>query len=135
MGRYGDTGGASRFFYVAKASKAEREAGLDHLPVRTGGELTDRVDGSDGLNSPRAGAGRGGGRRNHHPTVKPIALMRYLVRLVTPTGGIVLDPFCGSGSTIAAAVLEGFNAVGIELDPDYADIARARVAHHSKATP
>ena len=124
-----DTGGASRFFYTAKASKAEREAGLDHLPVRSGGELTDRVDGSDGLNSPRAGAGRGGGRRNHHPTVKPIALMRYLVRLITPPGGIVLDPFAGSGSTIAAAVLEGFSALGMELSEDYAQIARARVAH------
>jgi hypothetical protein len=125
----GDTGGASRFFYTAKASKSEREAGLDHLPVRSGGELTDRTDGSDGLNSPRAGAGRGGGRRNHHPTVKPIALMRYLVRLITPPGGIVLDPFAGSGSTIAAAVLEGFSALGIELSAEYADIARARVAH------
>lgn len=132
---HGDTGGASRFFYVAKASKAEREAGLGHLPLRTGGELTDRVDGSQGLESPRAGAGRGGGRRNHHPTVKPIALMRYLVRLITPPGGIVLDPFCGSGSTIAAAVLEGFSAIGIDLDPEYCNIARARVAHWEKTTP
>jgi hypothetical protein len=132
---YGGSGGASRFFYVAKASKAEREAGLGHLPLRTGGELTDRTDGSQGLESPRAGAGRGGGRRNHHPTVKPIALMRYLVRLITPPGGVVLDPFCGSGSTIAAAVLEGFNAVGIDLDPEYVEIARARVAHHEKERP
>lgn len=123
---------ACRFSYTAKASKSEREAGLDHLPVRSGGELTDRTDGSDGLNSPRAGAGRGGGRRNHHPCVKPIALMRYLVRLITPPGGIVLDPFAGSGSTIAAAVLEGFNGLGLELDQEYANIARARVAHWEK---
>lgn len=126
----GDTGGASRFFYVAKASPSEREAGLDHLPVRSGGELTDREDGSDGLNSPRAGAGRGGGRRNHHPTVKPIELMRYLIRLITPPGGIVLDPFAGSGTTGVAAALEGFDFLGFELMADYAEIARARIRHH-----
>lgn len=125
----GDTGGASRFFYVAKASKAEREAGLLHLPVRSGGELTDRQDGSDGLKSPRAGAGRGGGRRNHHPTVKPIELMRYLVRLVTPPGGFVLDPYAGSGTTGIAAALEGARFVGCELDPEFAEIARARIEH------
>jgi DNA modification methylase len=82
------------------------------------------------MNSPRAGAGRtGSGRLNVHSTVKPIALMRYLCRLITPPGGIVLDPFAGSGSTVIAAVLEGFSALGLELDPDYANIARARVAH------
>lgn len=125
----GDTGGASRFFYVAKASRAEREAGLDHLPVRSGGELTDRVDGSQGLNSPRAGPGRKGGRRNHHPTVKPIELMRYLVRLVTPPGGFVLDPFAGSGTTGIAAALEGARFLGCELDPEFVTIAQARIAH------
>ncbi|MBK6671680.1 MAG: site-specific DNA-methyltransferase, partial [Actinobacteria bacterium] len=123
----GDTGGASRFFYVAKASRAEREAGLDHLPIRSGGELTDREDGSDGLKSPRAGAGRGGGRRNHHPTVKPVELMRYLIRLITPPGGIVLDPFIGSGTTHVAAKLEGFDSVGCDLSPEYVEIANARV--------
>lgn len=125
---YGGSGGASRFFYCAKASKAERERGLDSLPVRGGGELTDREDGSEGLNSPRAGAGRTStGRRNHHPTVKPIALMRYLVRLVTPPEGVVLDPFCGSGSTGCAAKLEGFSFIGLELDPEYCTLARARI--------
>lgn len=128
---YGDTGGASRFFYVAKTSRAEREAGLDHLPVRTGGELTDREDGTDGLNSPRAGAGRKGGRRNHHPTVKPIALMRHLVRLITPPGGIVLDPYCGSGTTLCAAVLEGFRGIGCELTAEYVPIIEGRVAYWS----
>jgi site-specific DNA-methyltransferase (adenine-specific) len=68
-------------------------------------------------------------RGNHHPTVKPTALMRYLCRLVTPPGGIVLDPFCGSGSTGKAAILEGFDFVGIELDADYASIAEARIKH------
>jgi len=86
-----DSGSAARFFYCAKASKADREAG------------------------------------NSHPTVKPTDLMRYLVRLVTPPGGTVLDPFAGSGSTGKAAVLEGFEFVGIELSEDYAEIARSRI--------
>jgi len=88
---FGDTGGASRFFYCPKASKAER------------------------------------GEGNTHPTVKPIALMRYLCRLVTPPGGTVLDPFAGSGSTLLAAQAEGFAAIGIEIDEAYAEIARARL--------
>jgi site-specific DNA-methyltransferase (adenine-specific) len=67
------------------------------------------------------------GSRNNHPTVKPTALMRYLIRLVTPPGGIVLDPFVGSGSTGKACRLEGFDFVGIELDPHYAEIARLRI--------
>lgn len=129
------------FFYVAKPSSAEREAGLAAagLPLRSAGALTDRKDGSKGLSSPRAGAGRRGNRRNHHPTVKPIALMRHLVRLVTPAGGIVLDPFCGSGTTLCAAVLEGRRAVGVELDRDgegnpagYIELANARIANALK---
>jgi site-specific DNA-methyltransferase (adenine-specific) len=128
-----DTGGASRFFprfnYCAKASTAEREAGLDGFAVNTGGECTDRKDGSAGLNSPRAGAGRRGGRRNTHPTVKPVDLMRWLVRLVTPPNGLVLDPFCGSGTTGMACALEGFRFVGIELDEHHAEIARARIRY------
>lgn len=86
----GDSGSAARFFYCAKASKADREAG------------------------------------NIHPTVKPSALMRYLCRLVTAPGGLILDPFAGSGSTGKAAIAEGFRFVGAELDPAYAEIARAR---------
>lgn len=129
----GDTGGASRFYYVAKTSRAEREAGLDHLPKRSAGELTDRTDGSDGLKSPRAGAGRTSeGRANTHPTVKPLALMRWLVRLITPPGGIVLDPYCGSGSTLCAAVQEDVGAaIGIELTPEYVPIIEGRVAYWS----
>jgi site-specific DNA-methyltransferase (adenine-specific) len=96
------SGSAARFFYCAKASRAEREAGLD---------------------------GDGTARRNHHPTVKPIALMRYVVRLVTPPNGVVLDPFTGSGTTGIAARLEGFKFVGIEQSAEYADIAQARINH------
>lgn len=129
---YADKGGASRFFYVAKASRSERDAGCDDLPPRSGGEATDRVDGSDGLKSPRAGAGRGGGARNHHPTVKAAALMAYLIKLITPPEGIVLDPFMGSGSTGVAAVRGGFNFVGIEREEEYVEIARRRIEHAEK---
>jgi DNA modification methylase len=124
---FSDSGSAARFFYCAKASRAERDLGLDDLPIRSGGDACDREDGTDGLNSPRAGAGRNGRVRNHHPTVKPIDLMRYLCRLVTPPGGTVYDPFCGSGTTLIGAKLEGFRWVGSEMDPEYAEIARKRV--------
>ena len=70
-----------------------------------------------------------GATRNHHPTVKPTALMRYLCKLVTPPAGTVLDPFMGSGSTGKAARMEGFGFIGIEQDAEYIDIARARIAH------
>ena len=73
--------------------------------------------------------------RNHHPTVKPTALMRYLVRLVTPPGGVVLDPFMGSGSTGKAAALEGFDFVGIELSAEYLEIARRRIEHAQMQPP
>ncbi len=94
-GFYGDTGSAARFFYCAKASKADRSEG------------------------------------NNHPTVKPTDLMRYLCRLVTPPGGIVLDPFMGSGSTGKAAILEGFQFIGIEREAEYLTIAEARISHAS----
>jgi DNA modification methylase len=110
-----------------KPTRRERDAGLHHLPAKTAGEATDREDGSAGLNSPRAGAGRTSGARNHHPTVKPIELMRYLCRLVTPPGGLVLDPFAGSGTTGIAALQEGLRFVGIDLDAEYARIAMARI--------
>ena len=125
----GDSGGASRFFYVAKASRSERDAGVEGA-AKSGGELTNRKDGSAGLNNPRAGAGRTSGGKNVHPTVKPITLMRYLVRLITPAGGKVLDPFAGSGSTGVAAVLEGFDFLGIEMSEEYTEIAMQRIAHH-----
>ncbi len=129
---FGGGGGASRFFYVAKPGKREKEAGLDHLPMLSGGELTDRRDGSDGLKSPRAGAGRGGGRRNNHPTVKPIDLARYLVRLVCPRGGTVLDPYTGSGTHGIAAHLEGCHFIGSELEAYSVTIARSRIAHWAR---
>jgi site-specific DNA-methyltransferase (adenine-specific) len=91
--RTGDSGSAARFFYCAKASKADR------------------------------------GEGNTHPTVKPTGLMRYLCRLVTPPGGIVLDPFMGSGSTGKAAILEGFQFIGIERETEYLAIAEARISH------
>lgn len=125
---HGDSGGASRFFYCSKPSRKERDLGCEHLPAKTGGEATDREDGSIGVDNPRAGAGRTGGAKNYHPTVKPIELMRYLVRLVTPPGGTVLDPFLGSGTTAMAAILEGFNVIGIELSAEYVEIIKARVS-------
>jgi hypothetical protein len=92
---HGDTGGASRFFYVAKASRSERNAGLE---------------------------------RNIHPTVKPVALMKYLIRIVVPKGGVVLDPFLGSGTTAVAAIEEGVEWIGCEREPEYVEIIKARVA-------
>jgi site-specific DNA-methyltransferase (adenine-specific) len=123
---YSDSGGASRFFYVAKASRAEREAGLDGMEVRQMDES--RQEGNPGGDNPR---NRGVHKRaNHHPTVKPITLMRYLVRLVTPPGGVVLDPFMGSGSTGCAAMLEAMQFIGIELSAEYLEIARRRIEFH-----
>jgi site-specific DNA-methyltransferase (adenine-specific) len=126
---YGDSGSAARFFYCAKASKRDRNEGLEHMPNVSAAEMVDRVEGSAGMNSLRAGAGRTSGAINSHPTVKPTELMRYLCRLITPSGGIILDPFTGSGSTGKAAILEGFNFIGIELDHDYIKIAEARINH------
>jgi len=125
----GDSGGASRFFpvfrYVAKPSRGERDAGL--WDVEPGVINTDTPPGTLGSNSPRAGAGRNGGARNVHPTVKPIALMEWLCKLVTPSGGTVLDPFLGSGTTGCAAVRCGFNFIGIDRDAGYAAIAERRI--------
>jgi site-specific DNA-methyltransferase (adenine-specific) len=124
---YADSGSAARFFYCAKASRNDREEGCDNLPARSGADAVERDEGSAGLQSPRAGAGRTADTvRNFHPTVKPTDLMRYLCRLVTPPAGLVLDPFCGSGSTGKAALLEGFRFVGIDLDPAHVAIAAAR---------
>lgn len=118
-----DSGSAARFFYCAKASKADREAGCDGLPTKRGG----MVSNTSGQHITRRDGGEPGPRLNHHPTVKPTELMRYLVRLVTPPGGTVLDPFAGSGSTGKAATAEGFDAILIEQDSEYIDIARARI--------
>jgi site-specific DNA-methyltransferase (adenine-specific) len=187
---HSDTGGASRFFttteygedddlpgvpffYNAKASRSEREAGCGELPGKTAVEAVGRDPESAGAKNPRAGAGRGAGAvreacalcgvavgaserrgreakpcpgsedgrhvpearetgvviRNIHPTVKPVAVMRWLVRLVTPPGGVVLDPFLGSGTTGVACVNEGFLFIGIEREAEYVDLARARIDH------
>jgi site-specific DNA-methyltransferase (adenine-specific) len=122
---YGDTGGASRFFktfeptykvpfyYTGKASRSDKDADLHDFPdrpsymVENGSHRTTTV-------------------KNHHPTVKSQALMRYLVRLVTPKGGIVLDPFSGSGSTLVAAISEGMHYIGVEREQEYFEIAQAR---------
>ena len=119
----------AKYFYCAKASKKDRDEGLENLSITSAGEMTDREEGSDGLNSPRAGAGRTTGARNIHPTVKPTELMRYLCRLVTPHNGLILDPFSGSGSTGKGAILEGFNFIGFEMDDKYCEIANQRVKH------
>lgn len=120
---YNDKGGASRFFYVAKVSKKERNLGLDGFEDKI---MKQHIVQSEG----RTDAGKNESSiptKNNHPTLKPINLMTYLCRLITPPGGIVLDPFMGSGSTGIAALLEGFRFVGMELDEDYFKIAEARI--------
>ena len=145
---FNDSGSASRFFYCAKASKTERNFGLENFEENK-------------RKTPMAGRGQGGLKcrncnkwknsgspcvcespdfeevkfestpdKNHHPTVKPILLMRYLVRLITPPAGTVLDPFAGSGTTGIAAKLEGFNFIGIEKEKEYIEIAEARIKAH-----
>ena len=122
---YSDSGSAARFFYCAKASRSERNAGLEGMPtsrmgMNFGGELSGH--GKPINIKPHA---------NTHPTVKPIELMRYLVRLTkTPTGGVVLDPFTGSGTTGIACVLEGREFIGIEREAEYVEIAEKRIAHY-----
>jgi len=130
--RYGDKGGASRFFptfcYAAKPSRKEKNAGCDDLPEREWREGAANC-------TPRSGQiyeqmGRcGAPRKNNHPTVKALKLMRWLVSLVTPAGGVVLDPFTGSGSTGVAALELGMRFIGVEQSMDYAAIADARLRH------
>ena len=125
--RGAESGSAARFFYCAKASRSEREAGCEGLEMKYNvGTMSGDADGSllTGSGNPRDTSAR-----NHHPTVKPIALMRYLCRLVTPPGGIVLDPFTGSGTTGCAAMLEGFRFIGMEQSPEYAEIATKRIEY------
>ena len=117
---------ASRFFYVAKPDGGERDAGLEGERIVTAAEITGRKPGSAGLNSPRAG--KMGDNANFHPTVKPVDLMAYLIQLVAPPGGVVLDPFAGSGTTGIAAARLGFSFVGCEMNPEYKKIAEARIA-------
>lgn len=112
------TGGASRFYYCAKASRSEREIGMDGAPQNYAARDNGFSDKLSGTKYPRS---------NNHPTVKPVSLMQWLVRMVTPPGGTVLDPFLGSGSTGIAARREGFHFIGVELSPDYLEIARRRI--------
>jgi len=124
----GDSGGASRFFYVAKASRGERNMGLKGIKPQK--RDPSRKDGNPGGDNPR---NRGVHKvHNFHPTVKPIKLMSYLVRLVTPPKGIVLDPFIGSGTTGMACLKEGFKFIGIEKETEYVKIAKARISHVPK---
>ena len=120
------TGSAARFFYCAKASKKDRNEGLDEFPDQLGCSLE---GGNDKRNGDRSQLQP---TKNHHPTVKPTDLMRYLCRLITPSNGTVLDPFTGSGSTGKAAVLEGFNFIGVEQSEEYIAIAKARIESATK---
>jgi site-specific DNA-methyltransferase (adenine-specific) len=135
----------ANLIHCPKPGRKEREAGCDHLPLRVSPAVEHAGEGAKGLASPRAGVGRGirswgadtgghlsaSGLRNTHPTLKPIRLMAWLARLVTPPGGVVLDPFAGSGTVGCAAVPQGFEYIGIEIDPDYCKIAEARIAYWS----
>ena len=131
---YRDSGGSSRFFYCAKASKSERNNGLNGFEAKQsiggGGGIGDYLD---DVNS---ASGKYGSEKapnkNFHPTVKPVKLMQYLVRLITPPNGIVLDPFCGSGTTGIACKLEGFDFVGMEQDAEYCKIAEARINNYQE---
>jgi DNA modification methylase len=119
---FGDTGGASRFFYVAKASKRDRNEGLEGMPIRRPDDRTETGMGTFAEKGVQPA-------QNFHPTVKPTSLMEYLIKLVTPPNGTVLDPFTGSGSTGKAAILQGFDFIGIEMTEEYLPIIEGRLKH------
>jgi site-specific DNA-methyltransferase (adenine-specific) len=136
--QYGDKGGASRmfkvfageealFYYVPKASRVERDHGLEELKAGITNKAAAPGTVQGKTSTPADGAGRNQYVLNSHSTVKPIQLMRYLVKLVTPPIGIVLDPFLGSGTTLIAAKIDGFNAIGIEKEAEYVKIAELRL--------
>jgi site-specific DNA-methyltransferase (adenine-specific) len=116
----------SRYFYTAKASKSERNKGLEGFEPKRSADRN--IDDGVGGDNPRNRSNTD--KVNHHPTVKPISLMQYLCRLITPKDGTVLDPFMGSGTTGIGAKLEGFDFIGIELDAEYCKIAEARIEAH-----
>ena len=124
-GGFSDSGGASRFFYCAKTSTAERNRGLEGMPL----QQSNPNFGSGGFSRPTDQPERETKPvANHHPTVKPIALMKYIIKLLAPPGDpLLLDPFAGSGSTIFAAKELGIRAIGIELESEYVEIARKRL--------
>ena len=147
---FNDSGSASRYFYCAKASKKDRDEGLDSLEIKKTGELQGgRKEGSagsimlnaDGTTRVNPYAGIGTPKRNNHPTVKPTELMQYLIRLVTPKGGVILDPFNGSGSTGKAVMYENkernknYKYIGIELTEEYLPISKARIECLIDITP
>ena len=127
-------GSAARFFYCAKASKRDRNEGCETFNLKQSivGGGTNDPNGDDVCG--KYGSVKSA-LRNHHPTVKPTDLMRYLVRMVTPPNGTALDPFTGSGSTGKACMLEGFDFVGCELSDEYAEIAKARIEHAKSTKP
>ena len=122
-----DLADAESFFYVPKPTRKERDTGLDHLETKRKGQLAgadiekdlDDLDPVSRRNISHA--------KNTHVTVKPVDLMRYLVKMVTPPGGTVLDPFMGSGTTGVAAILENFSFIGIDMTPEYMEISRGRI--------
>jgi site-specific DNA-methyltransferase (adenine-specific) len=124
---YNDSGGASRFFYCAKASSSERNRGLEGMPLK-------QTMGGGGLNNTDDDVcGKYGSIKskqyNSHPTVKPISLMKYILKLLAPPGDpICLDPFAGSGTTLLAAKELGIRAIGIELEKEYCEIAEKRLS-------
>jgi site-specific DNA-methyltransferase (adenine-specific) len=126
---FSDSGGASRFFYVAKASKRDRNEGLDNLATKVNGKMMRKANNTS--NEPSEGFERFTTQpaQNFHPTVKPTSLMEYLIKLVTPPNGTVLDPFTGSGSTGKAAILQGFDFIGIEMTEEYLPIIEGRLKH------
>jgi site-specific DNA-methyltransferase (adenine-specific) len=132
----GQSGGASRFFYQAKVSKKERNMGLDDFEAQRKMYFSkmSRMEGQGSeIDEPSKGMERFTSfQKNTHPTVKPVSLMSYLCRLITPPNGIILDPFMGSGSTGIAARLEGFRFCGMEMDENYFKIAEARINDYEK---
>ncbi len=125
----GDTGGASRFFYVGKANKKDRNEGLDGLEEK--GKVFNGKNDTSAGNAPGSVEDKFTTKpqANHHPTVKPTSLMEYLIKMVCPQGGVVLDPFSGSGSTGKAAVRNGFKFVGVEMTDEYLPIIKGRLEH------
>jgi site-specific DNA-methyltransferase (adenine-specific) len=132
-----DSGSAARYFYCAKASKQDRNEGCESLEDKSIGNKGNGLGrkcetcGASILNPCNCEVRSfiNPSTKNNHPTVKPTELMKYLCRLITPKNGTVLDPFMGSGSTGKAAILEGYNFIGIELSEEYLDIARNRIKH------
>ena len=119
----------ANLYQCAKASRSEREAGLSHLKAKSGADTVQRKEGSAGMDNPRAGAGRTADEGlNFHPTVKPLKLMRWCCRLIGgQKGSVILDPFGGSGTTGAAAILEGFDCILIEREAEYLPIIEGRL--------